>query len=54
MEYQNGQARPHLKGHSGQVRSVAISSNGQMIASASSDKTVKLWELKTGQTPSDI
>lgn len=36
--------RGHLKG----VNSVAISRDGEMLASGSSDKTIKLWNLKTG------
>lgn len=38
-----------LTGHSDVVRSVAISSNGNTIASGSLDKTVKLWNLATGE-----
>ncbi len=38
-----------LKGHTGAVFSVAISSNGQTLASASEDKTVRLWHLETGE-----
>jgi WD40 repeat protein len=32
-----------LEGHSSELRAVSYSPNGQLIASASSDKTVKLW-----------
>ncbi len=38
-----------LTGHSGPVWSVAISSDGQTIVSGSADKTIKLWNLYTGQ-----
>jgi len=38
-----------LKGHSSSVYSVAISPDGQTLASGSSDKTIKLWNLATGQ-----
>ncbi len=38
-----------LSGHSEMVRSVAINLDGQTIASGSADKTVKLWNLKTGE-----
>lgn len=38
-----------LKGHSGSVNSVTISPNGQTIASGSDDRTVNLWNLKTGK-----
>ncbi len=35
-------------GHSGAVRCVAMSSDGQFIASGSNDKTIKLWDVATG------
>ncbi|HEY9300569.1 MAG TPA: serine/threonine protein kinase, partial [Phormidium sp.] len=38
-----------LQGHSAAINSVALSADGQILASASDDKTVKLWNLKTGQ-----
>lgn len=38
-----------LSGHLDVVKSIAISSDGQIIASGSYDKTIKLWELKTGE-----
>jgi WD40 repeat protein len=37
-----------LTGHSRFVNSVAVSPNSQIIASASSDKTIQLWDLNTG------
>jgi serine/threonine protein kinase len=37
-----------LKGHSNSVYSVAISPDGQTLASGSSDNTIKLWNLATG------
>ncbi|KHG39122.1 WD-40 repeat-containing serine/threonine protein kinase, partial [Aphanizomenon flos-aquae 2012/KM1/D3] len=37
-----------LKGHSSSVNSVAYSPDGQTLASASVDKTIKLWNVKTG------
>src|SRR6266446_990935 len=37
-----------LTGHESYVWSVAISADGQTLASGSFDKTIKLWNLKTG------
>ena len=38
-----------LAGHDKVVESFVISPNGQFLASGSWDKTIKLWNLKTGQ-----
>lgn len=38
-----------LKGHRATVTAIAISSDGQTLASGSEDKTVSLWNLKTGK-----
>ena len=38
-----------LKGHENLINAIAISNDGQYIASASKDKTVKLWDLASGQ-----
>ena len=39
-----------LAGHTDSVQAVAFSSNGKLIVSGSSDKTVRLWEAETGET----
>jgi pSer/pThr/pTyr-binding forkhead associated (FHA) protein len=38
-----------LAGHTEAIRAIAFSSDGEMLASASSDKTIKLWNLNTGE-----
>jgi hypothetical protein len=38
-----------LTGHADPVLSVAISPDGQTLASGSGDKTIKVWELSTGK-----
>ncbi|MDI6793489.1 MAG: pentapeptide repeat-containing protein, partial [bacterium] len=38
-----------FKGHAGSVTSVAVSKEAGLIASGSGDKTIKLWEIKTGR-----
>ena len=44
----SGQLIREFIGHSDTVRSVAISPDGQTLASGSSDQTIKLWDLASG------
>ncbi|WP_193197601.1 serine/threonine-protein kinase [Nostoc sp. MG11] len=43
-----------LTGHAASVRSIAISSDGQTIASGSDDNTIKLWHLNSGSLKSTL
>jgi COMPASS component SWD3 len=45
----NSKAILTLSGHTAPVRTVAISPDGQSLASGGDDKTIRLWNLKTGQ-----
>ncbi len=53
-EAQSCQPTHKLSGHLGIVESVAISPDGQTIASGSKDNTIELWNLKTGKHRSTI
>lgn len=37
-----------LEGHSGRVNSIAFSHGSKLLASASHDQTVKIWDASTG------
>ncbi|KAF8535469.1 hypothetical protein BDD12DRAFT_892769 [Trichophaea hybrida] len=48
LEGHSGTSRGTLEGHSHWVRAVAFSSDSQLLASASDDNTVRLWDPSTG------
>lgn len=39
-----------LKGHKSAVKAIVISPQGYLLVSGSTDQTIRLWNLKTGQT----
>jgi WD40 repeat protein len=45
----NGKEIRQFKGHTKDIRSVAISPNGQQLLSGSFDGTMRLWEIETGK-----
>lgn len=49
MTSQRWQCTRTLRGHSSMVLAVAISLDGQILASGSNDNTIKLWQLETGK-----
>src|SRR5205085_5904626 len=46
---ENGQVLRDFPGHVGLVYSAAISPDGQTLATASHDQTIRLWDLATGK-----
>ena len=45
----DGPRAAHVEGHSGAVSGVAVTPDGKRAVSASSDKTLKVWDLETGR-----
>ena len=49
MEYRYTELLSLLKGHESDVTSVAISPNGRIVVSGSSDNTIRVWEKRSGE-----
>src|SRR5258707_5500316 len=49
-DIRNRRIRNIFKTHSNSVESVDFSPNGQLVASASGDKTVRIWNMRDGST----
>jgi serine/threonine protein kinase len=47
--WKKAKLRRTLSGHTDVVKSIALSPDGQILASGSFDKTIKLWALRTGE-----
>src|SRR5579883_37274 len=49
-ELPSGREIRTLEGHKGAIRTLALSSDGRLLASGSADGTARLWELVSGKT----
>jgi len=49
QDIESGDILSTLKGHADFIQTLSFSHNGQYIVSASRDKTIKIWDAKSGQ-----
>jgi len=49
-----GDVQQTLEGHSGLIQSIAFSPDGKLLASGSDDRTVRLWDIATGNLQQSI
>lgn len=49
-DYMTGDRVSTLNGHEGQIDDICITRDGRLMASASKDKSVRLWDLQSGKT----
>ena len=47
---ESGKSLRTFKGHTGEVLAVAVTSDGRRAVSASSDHTLRVWDLESGQS----
>ncbi len=43
-----------LEGHTDNINAVAISTDGANIVSGSTDNTVRVWSMETGEVPAGL
>jgi WD40 repeat protein len=49
MAASDGRIVAHLTGHTGRIHAMAFTADGSLLASASEDRTVRLWHLPSGE-----
>jgi WD40 repeat protein len=48
MDATTGREIRSLRGHSGNLRAIAVSPEGKRLASAGEDQTIRIWDIETG------